>query len=65
MLKHNLTGPTGYINKELIEKYVAPASEGDKVKVFVCGTSIDLIVIPTIRFLTSGTPKAPLVKWHP
>ena len=30
-------GPTGYINKELIEKNVPPASQGDKVKIFVCG----------------------------
>ncbi|KAG6853536.1 hypothetical protein C0991_003393 [Blastosporella zonata] len=31
------TGPTGFINAEVIKKYVAPASLGDKVKVFVCG----------------------------
>ncbi|EAU92357.2 cytochrome-b5 reductase [Coprinopsis cinerea okayama7 len=31
------TGPTGYINKDLIKEHVAPASLGEKVKVFVCG----------------------------
>ncbi|KIK71683.1 hypothetical protein GYMLUDRAFT_33836 [Collybiopsis luxurians FD-317 M1] len=31
------TGPTGYLTKEVVEKNVAPASLGEKVKVFVCG----------------------------
>ncbi|TFK17691.1 cytochrome-b5 reductase [Coprinopsis marcescibilis] len=30
-------GPTGYINADLIKEHVAPASLGDKVKVFICG----------------------------
>ena len=32
-------GPTGYISSEIIKKHVAPATLGDKVKVFVCGAS--------------------------
>ncbi|KAG5643508.1 hypothetical protein DXG03_000749 [Asterophora parasitica] len=31
------TGPTGFINKDVVVKHVAPASLGEKVKVFVCG----------------------------
>jgi len=31
------TGPTGYINKGLIQKHVASKDLGEKVKVFVCG----------------------------
>ncbi|KAK0466278.1 cytochrome-b5 reductase [Desarmillaria tabescens] len=31
------TGPTGFISKDLLKKYVAPASLNEKVKVFVCG----------------------------
>lgn len=30
-------GPVGYINKELIQQHIAPASLGEKVKVLVCG----------------------------
>lgn len=30
-------GETGYVNKELVSKYFAPASLNEKVKVFVCG----------------------------
>ncbi|KAG6881556.1 hypothetical protein C0992_000839, partial [Termitomyces sp. T32_za158] len=30
-------GPSGFINADIIKKHVAPASLGDKVKVFVCG----------------------------
>lgn len=30
-------GPVGYVNKELIQKHIAPASLGEKVKVFICG----------------------------
>ncbi|KAG6871777.1 hypothetical protein C0995_000227 [Termitomyces sp. Mi166 len=33
----NWTGPSGFINMDIIKKHVAPASLGDKVKVFVCG----------------------------
>ncbi|KAH6916734.1 cytochrome-b5 reductase [Coprinopsis sp. MPI-PUGE-AT-0042] len=33
----NWKGPTGFISKEIIEQHVAPASLGQKVKVFVCG----------------------------
>ncbi|KII93272.1 hypothetical protein PLICRDRAFT_171052 [Plicaturopsis crispa FD-325 SS-3] len=33
----NWTGPTGYINADLLKKHVAPAANGEKVKVFVCG----------------------------
>ncbi|KAI0031035.1 cytochrome-b5 reductase [Vararia minispora EC-137] len=31
------TGPMGYISKDLIKQHVAPASRGEKVKVFICG----------------------------
>ncbi|KAF8652883.1 hypothetical protein AX16_004104 [Volvariella volvacea WC 439] len=31
------TGPSGFITKDIIKQYVAPASLGEKVKVFVCG----------------------------
>jgi len=31
------TGPTGFISADIITKHVAPASLGDKVKIFVCG----------------------------
>ncbi|GBE77136.1 NADH-cytochrome b5 reductase 2 [Sparassis crispa] len=31
------TGAKGYVNRELITKHIAPASLGDKVKVFICG----------------------------
>lgn len=38
-LKCQLTvGPTGFVTKELLKKEAAPASLGDKVMVFVCGT---------------------------
>jgi len=30
-------GPTGYVNQELIQQHIAPASLGEKVKVMVCG----------------------------
>ncbi|KAF9270869.1 cytochrome-b5 reductase [Marasmius fiardii PR-910] len=30
-------GPSGFIGKEILQKYVAPASLKEKVKVFVCG----------------------------
>ena len=33
----NWTGGKGYISKDVIEKYVAPSTLGEKVKVFVCG----------------------------
>ncbi|KAG6884781.1 hypothetical protein C0993_008342 [Termitomyces sp. T159_Od127] len=33
----NWTGPSGFINADVIKEHVAPASLGDKVKVFVCG----------------------------
>ncbi|PCH34495.1 ferredoxin reductase-like C-terminal NADP-linked domain-containing protein [Wolfiporia cocos MD-104 SS10] len=33
----NWKGYTGYINKEMIAKHIAPASLGNKVKVLVCG----------------------------
>ncbi|KIY73391.1 cytochrome-b5 reductase [Cylindrobasidium torrendii FP15055 ss-10] len=33
----NWSGPSGYITKDLVKEYVAPASLGEKVKVFVCG----------------------------
>jgi len=35
--KGEWTGPTGYITKEVIKQYVAPADKKEKVKVFVCG----------------------------
>ncbi|KAG6815385.1 hypothetical protein H0H87_002364 [Tephrocybe sp. NHM501043] len=31
------TGPSGFINADVIKKHVAPASLGEKVKVFICG----------------------------
>ncbi|KAF5380312.1 hypothetical protein D9757_007946 [Collybiopsis confluens] len=31
------TGLSGYVSKEVLEKHVAPASLGEKVKVFICG----------------------------
>jgi len=31
------TGPTGYISAAVIKEHVAPASLGEKVKIFVCG----------------------------
>jgi len=30
-------GDLGYVTKDMIKKHVAPASQGDKVKVFICG----------------------------
>jgi cytochrome-b5 reductase len=33
----NWTGPIGFISAEVIKKYIAPPSLGEKVKVFVCG----------------------------
>jgi hypothetical protein len=30
-------GPIGFISAEVIKKYIAPPSLGEKVKVFVCG----------------------------
>lgn len=30
-------GETGFINKDLIQKHIAPASLGEKVKVYICG----------------------------
>jgi len=30
-------GPTGYINKDLIQKHVASKDLGEKVKIFICG----------------------------
>ncbi|KAH7927252.1 ferredoxin reductase-like protein [Leucogyrophana mollusca] len=30
-------GPSGFVNADLIKQHVAPASVGDKVKVFICG----------------------------
>jgi len=33
----NWNGPTGYVNADLLKKYVAPASLKEKVKVLVCG----------------------------
>ena len=33
----NWTGPTGYINSQLVKQYVPPADLKEKMKVFVCG----------------------------
>jgi cytochrome-b5 reductase len=33
------TGASGYVSRELVKAHVAPAQKGDKVKVFICGTS--------------------------
>jgi Na+-transporting NADH:ubiquinone oxidoreductase subunit NqrF len=30
-------GPTGYVNKTLLQQHVPPASLGDKVKILICG----------------------------
>ncbi|KIJ53983.1 hypothetical protein M422DRAFT_153807, partial [Sphaerobolus stellatus SS14] len=35
--KSSWNGELGYVNKEVVKKYAAPASLGEKVKVFVCG----------------------------
>lgn len=31
------TGPVGYINKDLVQQHIPPASLGDKVKILICG----------------------------
>ncbi|KAI0076826.1 cytochrome-b5 reductase [Panus rudis PR-1116 ss-1] len=30
-------GPVGYVNKDLVQQHIAPASLGEKVKIFICG----------------------------
>ena len=35
----NWTGPTGYINSQLVKQYLPPADLKEKMKVFVCGRS--------------------------
>ena len=52
------TGPTGYINKDLIQKYVASKDLGAKVKVFVCGKPIirSAWVADTLLMAISGPP---------
>ena len=42
----NWNGEVGYVNKALVEKYVAPSSLGEKVKVFICGRCL------FVRFLS-------------
>lgn len=32
-----MSGSVGYVNKELIQQHIPPASLADKVKVYVCG----------------------------
>jgi cytochrome-b5 reductase len=32
-------GPTGFITKDLIQKFISPPSKGEKVKVLICGQS--------------------------
>jgi len=31
------TGPTGYIDKQILQEHVGPKELGEKVKIFVCG----------------------------
>jgi cytochrome-b5 reductase len=33
------TGGSGYVSHELVKAHVPPAEKGDKIKVFICGTS--------------------------
>jgi len=33
----NWTGESGYVDRKLLEKHLAPASLGERVKVFICG----------------------------
>jgi cytochrome-b5 reductase len=33
------SGASGYVSRDLLKAHVAPAAKGDKVKVFICGTS--------------------------
>lgn len=33
------TGASGYVSHELVKAHVPPAEKGDKIKVFICGTS--------------------------
>lgn len=39
-----LAGETGYISKESITKNVAGPEAGNKVKVFVCGKSLHIMI---------------------
>ena len=36
-MKRFISGERGYVDKKLLEKHLAPASLGERVKVFVCG----------------------------
>ena len=33
------SGASGYVSRELVQAHVPPADKGDKIKVFICGTS--------------------------
>jgi cytochrome-b5 reductase len=33
------SGASGYVSRELVQAHVPPANKGDKIKVFICGTS--------------------------
>ncbi len=57
-LTHFASGPSGYITAEIIKKHAAPPSLGNKVKIFVCGTSLHhhvFLFLPLIKNV-SGPP---------
>lgn len=41
----NWKGPTGYVNKTLLQQHIPPASLADKVKIMVCGPPGQVIAI--------------------
>ena len=43
------SGASGYVSRELVQAHVPPADKGDKIKVFICGTSS----LPPVRLWTS------------
>ncbi len=51
-----MTGPSGYVNKDLVQQHVAPASLGDKVKVYICGTRITTVMCHWLIFRFKGPP---------
>lgn len=42
------TGASGYVSRELVKAHVASAEKGDKIKVFICGTSSLLSPTPIL-----------------
>jgi cytochrome-b5 reductase len=54
------SGASGHVSRELIRAHVPPAEKGDKVKVFICGTS------PLPPLFTPGTrPLLTFFFWFP